>query len=175
MASLKKIDEYVVSGTVNSVTVGNANWDSSYDVYKLVITSASTSADAVMQLRVNVSSSPDTTANYDYYMRSMHAGATYENNSSTGGTSVSVNAQRMKSGTAYGLNAVLYIYNANDANEFTYISNEVAQWRDANYLTGGQGAIIHRVQQAINGITLYMDLGADNFTGGTITLYGIES
>ena len=34
--SLVKIDEEIISGSVSSVAVGGANWDSSYDVYKVV-------------------------------------------------------------------------------------------------------------------------------------------
>ena len=44
--SLIKIDEVDVTSTVSTVTIGNSNWDTSYDVYKLVISNATCSANA---------------------------------------------------------------------------------------------------------------------------------
>ena len=35
--SLIKIDEEIVSSAVASVTLGGSDWDSSYDVYKIII------------------------------------------------------------------------------------------------------------------------------------------
>ena len=34
--TLIKIDEEIVSGAVSTVTLGGADWDNSYDVYKVV-------------------------------------------------------------------------------------------------------------------------------------------
>ena len=47
--SLIKIDEVNVTSNVSTVTIGNSNWDTSYDVYQLVIANATCNADAVMQ------------------------------------------------------------------------------------------------------------------------------
>ena len=172
--SLIKIDEVDVTSTVSTVTIGNSNWDSSYDVYQLVIANATCSADAVMQLRVNVSSSPDTTSNYDYATKTLKTDGTFENNLQTNGTSVPVTPQRLRTGNSFGLNGTLYIFNANNASEYTFLTTEIASWRDNQNLTGGQGGIVHTVAQAINGFTFYMDLGTDSFTTGNFKLYGLK-
>ena len=172
--SLVKIDEVDVTSTVSTVTIGNSNWDTSYDVYKLVISNATCSANAVMQLRVNVSSSPDTTSNYDYATKTFKTDGTFENNTQTNGTSVPVTPQRLLTGNSFGLNGILYIFNANNSSEYTFLTNEIASWRENSNLTGGQGGIVHTVAQAINGFTFYMDLGTDSFTTGNFKLYGLK-
>ena len=90
-----------------------------------------------MQLRVNVSSSPDTTSNYDYATKTLKTDGTFENNTQTNGTSVPVTPQRLLTGNSFGLNGILYIFNANNSSEYTFLTNEIASWRDNSNLTGG--------------------------------------
>ena len=43
----------------------------------------------------------------------------------------------------------------------------------AQQLSGEAGGFVNTVQQACDGLIFYMDLGTDNFTGGTFTLYKV--
>ena len=62
--SLIKIAETTVSSAVASVTLTGI--DSTYDVYKVVLSDIATDTDNVfLETRVTVSGTPDTTANYD--------------------------------------------------------------------------------------------------------------
>jgi len=73
--SLIKVDEFTISSPVASVILGggssgssglNASIDSTYDVYMVKYNNAGTSTDATLiNSRVTVSGTPDTTANYD--------------------------------------------------------------------------------------------------------------
>ena len=72
--SLIKIDEFTVSSAVASVTIGGGSSgssglntiDSTYDVYKLVVSSLKPVTDAVtVQMRFTASGTPDSSSNYD--------------------------------------------------------------------------------------------------------------
>ena len=55
--ALIKIDEVIVSSAVSSVSLGGANWDSSYDVYKVIMENVTPTVDSNLDMRVLASSS----------------------------------------------------------------------------------------------------------------------
>ena len=61
--SLKLIDEEVVSS--NTATVSLTGINSTYDVYKVVISGVKVSSDDAISIRVTKSGSADDSANYD--------------------------------------------------------------------------------------------------------------
>ena len=65
--SLIKIDEEIVTSAVASVTLGGANWDSSYDVYMVQYLNVVPVTDnQEVRMRFTEGGTPNTTANYDY-------------------------------------------------------------------------------------------------------------
>ena len=85
--SLIKIDEEIVTSAVASVTLGGADWDSSYDVYMVKYNNAGTSTDATLiNSRVTVSGTPDTSANYDGAWKAVRTNTTFNNVSITNET-----------------------------------------------------------------------------------------
>ena len=55
--SLVLIEETTVSSAVSSVTLGGANWDSSYDVYKVIVSNLVASASNTVDIQFLVSNS----------------------------------------------------------------------------------------------------------------------
>ena len=176
MASLIKIAETTVSSAVASVTLTGI--DSTYDVYMVAINGATCDNNAVMYMRVTVSGSADTTLNYDRAAKGMLSNEGFGSYSATNQSYSQVNSNRLQNGTSLGANAILYLYNFNNSSEYSFVTNETSTWREASavaqQLSGEAGGFVHTVQQACDGLIFYMDLGTDNFTGGTFTLYGLK-
>jgi len=88
---------------------------------------------------------------------------------------VSVSLKFTVSGTAEGTSesyqAIYYLYNFNNASEYSFCTIEVSA-RDLNgNLLGGQGGGVLTVAQATDGIQLKATSG--NITSGTFTLYRV--
>ena len=91
--SLIKIDEEIVSSAVSSVTLGASDWNSSYDVYKVIHSNVTGTVDdthlridtdsTTLSFRVTVSGTPDTTSNYDRADKQLLSNTTFANSSNT--------------------------------------------------------------------------------------------
>ena len=164
-----------VTSTTNTVSLTGINTD---DVYMVTISGATCDNKAVMYMRVTVSGSADTTSNYDRASKGMLSNEGFGNYSGTNQTYAQVNSNRLQNGTGLGANAILYLYNFNNSSEYNFVTQETSTWREANVvaqqLSGESGGFVHTVAQACDGLIFYMDLGTDNFTGGTFTLYGLK-
>ena len=174
--SLIKIDEEIVSSAVSSVTLGGANWDSSYDVYKVVQSNVTGTIDD-KHIRIRFlkasDSSPDDSSNYD------EAGKMLRADSSSSTNSASTNSDYLRTqatgvGTATGevTNSVYHLFSFNNASEFNFLTSEETQLNYQGTLFGTQGGGVHTVAQASNGLQFYMNSG--NIASGTFTLYGLK-
>jgi hypothetical protein len=82
--SLIKIDEEIVTSAVASVTLGGADWDSSYDVYMVTSTNVIPSTDgADLQMRFTESGTANSTSNYDHAFKFLTANTAFGNSSIT--------------------------------------------------------------------------------------------
>ena len=141
------------------------------DVYMVVMNNATNTVDITnIQTRVLVSSSPDTTANYDQASKALRADTTFSNDVTTNQTIW----RFVFTGTQVGErhSAIFYLYNFNSSSEYSFITNEcVGRTNDAN-LYGLQGGGVHTVAQSCNGIRFFASSGnlAD---GSQFTLYKV--
>ena len=170
--SLIKIDEEIVSSAVSSVTLGGSDWDSSYDVYKVVYHNVIPTSDTqVFKFRFLASSSPDTSANYDYSSRIFESTNPFTNFNDTNET----NFRGVTYGTQTGesANGVLYLFNFNNASEYSFMTYEEVARASNTALAGFQGGGVLTVDQATNGIQFFMDSGNID-TGAVFSLYGLK-
>ena len=170
MSSLIKIDEEIVTSAVASVTLGGADWDSSYDVY--MVRYNNWKCDTNIQqnrLRITKGGSADTTANYDFASKIMYATTTFFNNAQTNLTFVG--QDNIGTGTGEASNGVLYLFNFNSSSEYSFITQEEVNYSHNPRLTGIAGGIVHTVASASDGVQFFM--GSGNITSGTFTLYGL--
>ncbi len=168
--SLIKIDEEIVSSAVASVTLTGI--DSTYDVYMVKASGIVVPASSTGDLRVTTSGTPDTSANYDYAYKGLRSDTTFTNFSNTNQTSFTTVFQ-WSTYTTSGMtgNGIVYLFNFNNASEYSFITNEsVTQWQ--NGVLGMQGGGVHTVAQACDGIQ-WLGTGG-NTTAGTFTLYGLK-
>ena len=168
--SLIKIDEEIVTSAVASVTLGGADWDSSYDVYMVKLNNfSSVTTGATPRVRVTKSSSADTTGNYDYAAKQLRTDTTFGNNSNTNQTSWDI-LNALSSATGNIANGILYLFNFNNA-EYSFVTMEITQRSNEGLHRGKQGGAVHTVASASDGIEFSMSSG--NIASGTFTLYGL--
>jgi hypothetical protein len=170
--SLIKIAETTVSSATASVTLTGI--DSTYDVYMVRLNNVQGDTDSVsFKERFTVSGTPQSTANYDYAAKTIRDSAAFANNSATNQTELFVNTQTaMGTGTGETLQGVRYLFNFNNASEYSFVTMEMV-FRDFDGSSrGGQGGGVYTVAEAHNGVNYFFASG--NIASGTFTLYGLK-
>jgi hypothetical protein len=169
--SLIKLDEVVASSSA-TVTLGVSNWDTSYDVYKVIVTDVIPTEDSRnLYFRVVKSGSADDSSNYDYSYFAMRTDTTF---GSIGNTNQTFwQTSNYSNGTATGetMNGVFYLFNFNGT-EYSYVTNETASRTSSSTLISAQGGGVHTVGSASNGVQFFYSSG--NIASGTFTLYGLK-
>jgi len=172
--SLIKIDEEIVTSAVASVTLGGTDWDSSYDVYMVKLNNVSPVTATILRARVtkDVLGTPtaQTTTNYDWSAKGFKTSGAFENNSSSNQNYIDVSDSFINASTG-NANLIMYIFNANNASEYTFITFETSHYAGAE-LYGNQGGAVYTVAEVHNGIQFYFD--AIDIDSGTFTLYGLK-
>ena len=172
--SLIKIDEKIASNDA-SITLGGSNWDSSYDVYMVRVNNMQFVTDNTsLGMRVLASSSPKTTSDYDTAAKVLRSNAAFANNALAnydrtyltyiGGSNVATES----------LNAVIYLFNMNNASEYSFFTIEQSILDPYTELRGLQGGGVLKSAEATQGIKYYTNTGLTDFTGGKFKLYGLK-
>ena len=168
--SLIKIDEEIVSSGVSSVTLTGI--DSTYDVYMVKFNNFKGSSDNNnLELRLTESGTPNTTSNYDYAYKKLDATTTFANQNSSNQSNFDLEIQ-VGNDTGEQSNGVLYILNANNSSEYTFITIETSFLNPFVGLNGTQGGGVFTVTSAVDGVNIFFSSG--NIASGTISLYGLK-
>ena len=171
--SLIKIDEEIVSSAVASVTLTGI--DSTYDVYKIIISGWTCSDDNQAPFgRVTVSGTGQT-ANYAGAQKNFHSDSSFVNGYYYSGTSTGDKfyfAEEIGTGTSEQCNMTIYLFNFNNSSEYSFVTYEPVQWTQTPRLTGRTGGGVHQSAETNDGMEFFMNSG--NITGGTFTLYGLK-
>ena len=167
--SLIKIQETTVSSAVASVTLTGI--DSTYDVYMVKVNQMESVNDNVNPfLRFTVSGTGDSSANYDYAQKTLRADSSFGNDATTNDNEI--NLDNIGTGTGEQFNCILYLFNFNNASEYSFITMENVNRNQAGVLKGRQGGAVLTVAQATDGVQFFMSSG--NIDNGTFTLYGLK-
>ena len=158
-----------VTSPVASVTLTGINSD---DVYMLAISNMTVSADTSMKMRLTYSSgTPDTSLNYDRATKQLRADTTFENIYGTnqdhfflGTTSTSALQESFQ--------GIYYLFNFNNASEYSFVTVEDATRNTSGLLRGQQGGFVVTQTRANDGIQILTDT-ANNIETGTFTLYKV--
>lgn len=177
--SLVKITEANISSGDATFDIGGSAWDSSYDVYKIVLSNiqlTSTSDDARINCRVLKSdNSADTTSNYDYAFTGFRGSTSVFDNLPDQNSDKWQNFNYLfRGGTGFGSNGVLYLFNFNNASEYNFITVEMNSFGyDGDELMGTAGGAVHTVAQVSKG--LQFSLTSSTYAGGNCVLYGLKN
>ena len=167
--SLIKIDEEIISSAVSSVTLTGI--DSTYDVYMFVTNNVHSANDGVNPfLRFTASGTEDSSANYDYAFKNLRTDTTFGNESVTNDNEI--NLDNIGTGTGEQFNCVLYLFNFNNASEYSFVTVEGVNINQGAVLKGRQGGAVLTVAQATDGVEFFLSSG--NIDNGTFTLYGLK-
>ena len=174
--SLIKIDEEIVTSAVASVTLGGTDWDSSYDVYMVRlnnVTNSSTGSYYSFYSRVLTSGTPQTDSNYDNAHKGLWANGGFQNVSSVNQTSFSISGTGMdNNGTSESFNGVMYLFNFNNASEYSFVTLEASLVNADAQLYGLQGGNVKTTAEANNGIQFFFS--GENINSGKFTLFGLK-
>jgi len=158
-----------VTSAVASVTLTGIDSDDVYMVSYNNVT-PTTNGDRV-DFRVTVSGTPDTTANYDYAEKYLSVGGGFFNGYGTNATAYNLNNQQVATGLSN--NGIMYLFNFNNASEYSFWTIENAFfWTGTLGLLGQQGGAVHTVAQSCDGVNFFAT-GSSNVESGTFTLYKV--
>lgn len=168
------IEEETVTSGVSSVTLGGANWDTSYDVYKVVVNDVVTDTDGqpLIFRHLDSSNNPITTANYDVAFLVLRTDDNFENGYGTGNTFHFISDNNLGTATGETGNAIVYLFNSNNASEYTFHTVESSYRNSGGVLRGAQGGGVLDSAVVTKGISLFMNSG--NITAGNFKLYGLK-
>jgi len=171
--SLIKIDEEIVTSAVASVELGGANWDSSYDVYQLSISNMEVDTNnAQIRLKFLAGGAPQSTSNYDEAAKVLNSNTTFANASLTNYQAFVLTYVGSSTDTNARFNSTHYLFNMNNASEYSFETREVTAFKNGAVLEGKQGGGVYTVAEAHNGVEITC-LGG-NVTSGVFTLYGLK-
>ena len=175
--SLIKIAETNISSGDATFDIGGSDWDSSYDVYKIVLSNiqlTSTSDSARINCRILKSdNSADTTSNYDYAFIGFRTAASFDNLPDQNTDKWQNFNYLFRGGTGFGSNGCLYLFNFNNASEFNFITVDMNSFGyNGNELMGTAGGAVHTVAQVSKG--LQFSLTSSTYAGGKCVLYGLK-
>lgn len=156
-----------VTSAVASVTLTGIDSD---DVYMVACSNVKSVNDNVNPfLRFTVSGTGDSSANYDYAQKTLRADTTFGNDSTTNDNEI--NLDNIGTGTGEQFNCILYLFNFNNASEYSFITMENININQGGALKGRQGGAVLTETQATDGVEFFMSSG--NIASGTFTLYKV--
>jgi len=164
---LVQVATETVSSAVASVTLTGIDSD---DVYMVAYSNAFMSSDgARLRVRFTVSSSADTSANYDISRKDMYANQSFYNASGTNGTYL--NGFSLGTTNSESSKGLYYLYNFNNSSEYSFVTLELQETNNAGENAGLMGGAVLTVAQACDGIQFLASTG--NIASGTFTLYKV--
>ena len=170
--SLIKIDEEIVTSAVASVTLGGADWDSSYDVYMVRLNNVVQSTNTgTFDIRVTKSGTNDSTSNYDSASKLLRSDTTFSNRTQTNENRWDIELIGTTS-TSNG-NFIFYLFNFNSSTEYSFITMEETTFNSNGDFFGNQGGGVHTVASASDGLYFFND-ASNQIESGTFTLYGLK-
>jgi len=167
--SLIKINEAIVTTATPSVTLTGI--DSTYDVYMVKINGLSPDVGENIEMRVTEGGTANPFANYDFAGKGLKTSGAFENNAGANKNQWDISDSNINATTG-NFNAIIYIFNANNASEYTFITFETSHYAGAE-VYGNQGGGVFTSASSVDGVLFQID-SANNIDAGTFTLYGLK-
>ena len=166
---LGQVATETVTSAVASVTLTGIDSD---DVYMLAFNNVSPTTNQVdLKARVTESGTANTTSNYDRAVIGFRANDTFLDLSATNESSWDF-GNNTGTGTSETTNGIIYIFNANNSSEYTFITFEIVEFDHSETSLGMAGGMVFTSASAVNGIELFFDSSSTTETG-TFTLYKV--
>ena len=171
--SLIKIDEEIVTSAVSSVTLTGI--DSTYDVYQVVGSNIRPASGYQLEARVTKGGSAQSDSEYDWAYKGMYTGGSFVNEGESNRDSFFIyNGYEETTASGRGNGLSMYLFNFNNASEYSFFTLEQTYLHSTGNLGGNQGGCVHTVASASDGVQFIWDGGVVNFEQGTFSLYGLK-
>jgi hypothetical protein len=173
--SLIKLDEVEVTSPTASVTLGDSDWDNSFDVYQVIVANAKVNTDDALSMRILASGSAQTGTNYQDFKTYLKSDTSIAEIAGTGRTQVDITATIDSGISGANGNGIFYLFSFNNASEYSYVtieSNHLQYNDDAG--RGFQGGFIHTSAEANDGVLIKTN-GGNNITSGIFSLYALRN
>ena len=167
--SLIKIAETTVSSATASVTLTGI--DSTYDVYTVLLNNVAGTADANFNMRVTTSGTADSDSEYDTASQILKVASSFGTTSDTDEAQWRINST-VGTDTGEQTNHNIYLFNFNNASEYSFYTNESVKLNASGSMEGYQGGGVHTVAEANDGVNFFFTSG--NIESGSFKLYGIK-
>lgn len=163
---LVQVATETVSSSTASVTLTGINTD---DVYMVAVNGLSPDTAENLECRVTESGTANSTANYDFAGKGLKTSGTFENNTGTNATQWDISDSFINATTEKNFNAIIYIFNANNSSEYTFITFETSHFAGSE-LYGNQGGAVFTSTSSVDGLLFQID-SSNNIDSGTFTLF----
>tara|TARA_R100001163_G_scaffold55147_1_gene42574 strand:+ start:1553 stop:2077 length:525 start_codon:yes stop_codon:yes gene_type:complete len=173
MAGALILLDSVTASTSATVTLGTTNWDNSYNVYMVTFDNVLPDTnDTHLDVRFTktTDNSIDSSSNYYRSVNILKADTSF----GTGHSSDANTFYLDYMGTAgqEQNNGVLYLFNFNNANEYSFITCETAERSETGACRSYVGSGMLKVTQATNGVSFHASSG--NIASGEFKLYALR-
>ena len=167
--NLVQVDTETVTSAVASVTLTTINTD---DVYMVAMHNVAPVTDNVyLKGRVTTGGTADSDSQYDRATKTLRANTSFGNGAEQNASEWYIQENTNGTGTSEVCNGIIYLYNFNNSSEYSFITVEMSSVDASTNHNGSQGARVHTVDEANDGINFFFSSG--NIASGTYTLYKV--
>ena len=173
MAGSLVLLDSVTASTSATVTLGTTDWDNSYNVYMVTFDNVLPDTDAShldVRFTKTTDNSIDSSSNYYRAVKILKANTSYGTGTST--TASTFYLDYMGTAGHETANGVLYLFNFNNASEYSFITCETVGRSEEGHSRSYVGSGVLKVTQATNGVSFHASSG--NIASGEFKLYGIK-
>ncbi len=171
---LELIQSLEVTSNVQSVVLGGASWNNSYDSYTVIITGVVIDSAQEIHMHYLDSSNAQVTTNYSYsFQRSSVSTATTETTvKATGANDIEIGETGL--GTGASFNCEILLQDFNDASKLSSGMMDIIFQNASAEMACETGGFFNTTAAIHKGLEFEVE-GSNNFTAGRFTLYGIGS
>ena len=170
--SLIKIAETTISSAVSSVTLTGIT--DAYSVHILQYNNVQSEiVNKYMALRFTEDGTPNTSASYDRGGKILKSNTSYANNYGANGTFFYTHNNLFSTDAGQANNGTIYIFNASNGAERTYMAQENVAVGASNLSWGNQGGGVFKQNSVVDGVHFYME-DTGNMDAGHFVLFGLR-
>ena len=167
MGKLVQVATETVTSPVAEVSFNQITTD---DVYMIAMNNVQCATDN-KDMRIQLKNGATVLTPYSRASKDLRPDTTFSNNSASGATRFDIN-NATGNGTAETGQAIFYLYNFQNASEYSFMTYETNYLTYTGGMIGQQGGGVVTQASACDTIVFYWE-SASNFASGTFTLYKV--
>ena len=173
---LELIQSLEVTSNVQSVVLGGASWNNSYDSYTVIITGVVIDSPQEIHMHYLDSSNAQVTTNYSYSFQrsSVSTTSTETTVKATGANDIEVGQTNSVANSGASFNCEILLQDFNDASKLSSGMMDIIFQNTSAEMSCETGGFFNTTAAIHKGLEFEVE-GSNNFTAGRFTLYGIGS